>query len=531
MSVTNPIIYDNTYIGNIETGVVDILKRLKLMDNIPNLKNCLKNGQPRDFQTVAIAMGYYNKRFILGDRPGLGKTIEMAGILNVAHKKGQITEVLMFVPNTSLDQISDKMEYFGYLPVCKVYSENGHSFNRRLREYEYFDHENKILLAPHSALTNNNFIKWLLSEGNIDRFNTCIVDESRIFKNNKNISYKNMYQISKMMDRVIFANGTLYECSLNDVYNQIDCCNPYILPRRTTFSEQYQHQSKTNGYRNIETISGRVKRVYTPKFSYYGIKEETMVDLQEKIGINYLIRSKSDISDYVPTPTIEPILCDITPEHRVILDKYGMDNTLLNSPLTRGVDMDYSKLSKLDKLLETVDELIELGEKFVIYSHHRHMSELLQLVLEDRGIRTGLIYGKQTREQRTEVLKEINDVNGNMMCLITNVMESIDIPNVDYMLLYEFPYNPARFLQLISRIDRDNYTVSKNYFLYIYDESSELDNIEVLLSERAKEGSSSVGVDYSVIDFIEKWFKDKYPQYRAGKFAKALGIEINEESL
>lgn len=518
MSVKVPAVSDGILRGNMSETEINVLRGIKVRKSVPKLKNIIKHGVLHDFQTIAVAMAYFNKRFMLGDKPGLGKTVEVAGLLQLLKNKNELGKVLMFTPKDAVTQIADKLEFFTDLNIHTVKRHSSKGYTASLEKFNFFEHD--VLLAPRSALTTNAFATWLSTH--LCQFNMLILDESRVLKNNKAKLYDEVYQISKEMDRVIFMNGTVMEMELTDLYNQMECLNPDLLWRKTEFMHRYAKQAKTKGFMKVTSFSGATKVKFVPRFSFYDYNREMFPDLKEKLSVHMLIRSKDDTGlEYLP-PTIEPIMCEMSSEHRALTRDYGMDALILNSPMTSDLEIDPDKLDKFIKLKEIAEELFEANEKIVVYSHYKLAGEYISEILKLIGFNSRVINGDTKDKDRVDAMREFNDPNGSVNAIVTSIEQAVDLGAANFMILYDVPYNPATFLQVAGRIDRNNYDAQKHYYILVYDKSSELDNIMDLLVARAGDSTSATGTDYQLIEYVAYWFNKHYPEYKLKDYEKMM---------
>ena len=136
MAVKVPVQWNGRYLGNMSEKQAQLLMQLRTEKVIPNLKGMLFDFPPeiilksltegksirtmikegsvdytkyqselRDYQTVGTAFMYLSPRSILADGCGLGKTAEVAGLINYLKYKGEINRFLMAVDNSAIGQV------------------------------------------------------------------------------------------------------------------------------------------------------------------------------------------------------------------------------------------------------------------------------------------------------------------------------------------------------------------------------------------------------------------------------------------
>lgn len=114
MAVTTPIMYNNMYCGSMTEEQINLILSTRQQEEIPNLRKMIFNfppeivqksidefksprdvvlesggkledylGELRKYQTVGTAFMYFVPRCILADGVGLGKTAEVAALINL----------------------------------------------------------------------------------------------------------------------------------------------------------------------------------------------------------------------------------------------------------------------------------------------------------------------------------------------------------------------------------------------------------------------------------------------------------------
>ena len=114
MSTKSPVIVNGMYVGRLNNQQIDVIEEIRGSSIVPILKNTILNfppelvlesietqvsirkiaakrnidiskyvGELRDYQTIGTAFMYFSKRSMIADGVGLGKTVEIASLINL----------------------------------------------------------------------------------------------------------------------------------------------------------------------------------------------------------------------------------------------------------------------------------------------------------------------------------------------------------------------------------------------------------------------------------------------------------------
>ena len=128
MGITTPVMYKDMYLGQMDPKQADLILSTRQAEEIPNLTKMIFNfppelvlrslesgdsirdiiraenidykqylGQLRKYQTVGTAFMYFSPRSIIGDGVGLGKTAEIAALINLLKQVGELSRFMMAV--------------------------------------------------------------------------------------------------------------------------------------------------------------------------------------------------------------------------------------------------------------------------------------------------------------------------------------------------------------------------------------------------------------------------------------------------
>jgi len=480
---------DNFYFkGNLTNEQVRILDTLYKLGKVENLKNIFKhkNVVLHDFQTLDIALCYFNPKFIIGERPGSGKTLIAAGLLEVLRRKGKLDKkVLCVTKSDSLYQFSNEISYFTDLKLLELYGDSKKI--KQIVSYNDVDAYDGIVI-PHNTIINNYF-NVFMSE-NKHKFNILIFDESSVLKSHKTRTYEVAHQLFKNMERIVMLNGTVFELNIYDFINQLSILDADILPPKYKLERDYCIFGFENGY--WSTVNG--KRKFNKIWKLKGYKNQE--EFREKVHYFYVQHNRKE----GPEHTFSLVPVDISEEQKNIINDSNY-MFVLNSPNTEYYRFDFNKknVPKLGSLVDLVKEVIK--SKPVIYCYYIDAQNVIKHELEKEGISSIILNGAVDLETRDLIRQNFVETD-KYDVLITNVQKAINLPTSDVLIFYTIPSNPAMAYQIMCRIDRNNYLVSKDYFFLCAVNSREGDIILDIVKDREINANLFSGHDRFVFQRI-----------------------------
>lgn len=155
----------------------------------------------RDFQKSAVKYSIKNKKILLGDEMGCGKTIESIAIVEYE----QSYPTLVICPNTL--KYNWKKEYNDWID----------------EEVQILNTQDNIQEYQQSNITiiNYNTAKKFLPELKKLNFKSIIIDESHYLKNAKTQRTKAIKELTKKVERILLLSGTAVVNRPNELISQL----------------------------------------------------------------------------------------------------------------------------------------------------------------------------------------------------------------------------------------------------------------------------------------------------------------------
>ena len=199
MSVRSPIIRDGMYRGTITDAHASGILRVRESKEIAGMKHMVFDfplelversireeksirkivreegidyrqylGTLRSYQTVGAAFMYMSPRSMIADGVGLGKTIEIAAVLNYLRGKGQMRRLLMAVEDSAISQTQYELTRFTGMRIVALSGESKH-MQKEIDTIDWNDVQGIII--KHSSLKSDSLYRWLAKYAKDDMTN------------------------------------------------------------------------------------------------------------------------------------------------------------------------------------------------------------------------------------------------------------------------------------------------------------------------------------------------------------------------
>lgn len=526
MAVKVPVQWYGRYLGNMSESQAQMIMNLRQEKSIPNLKNMIFDFEPtlversmdegrsvrsiirsenldytkyqsqlRDYQTVGTAFMYLSPRSVLADGCGLGKTVEVAGLINWLKYKGELTRFLIAVDNSAIGQVQCELIRFTGLRVVALSSESA-KLTREIKKIDWTTVDGIVI--KHSTLRSDAFSKWLalnLDDNNMSTlFNTFFLDESSVIKNTDTKLYEYTKNICNIASRVHLMNATTFETCIMDIYNQIDMMDESLLPKAWRIENEFCTFSRTSYWTKQ---NGKAQMKFRRERSGYKNQEAFKQSLQ----LVYFGRSAKEIGKELPhiykvyeiEPTID-MCCAIEKGHRY--------NEILNCPSLvpeAKIKLDRKSVPKLNRLCELVENEFA-DRKVMIYCFHIEAQQAIARELELMGRHTVILNGACTDEERFAAQ---NGFNGDKYdVIITNIKKSLNLYGGDVCIFYSMETNPSKSFQIASRIDRHVDDTIKTFVLMLYRGADEYKYFTTTVKQRAEDARTLTIDAKTTVDFF-----------------------------
>lgn len=410
-----------------------LCKRLQGEDVIPRspLPSDLK-ASLRPYQRKGVDWLLFLKEAGLGallaDDMGLGKTLQ--SIVCIEGK------TLVACPTSVLQSWADQIQDFRPSLKVSLY----HGPNRQLIE--------GVNLTSYGILRLDQ--EKLASQF----WDTLILDETQIIKNPDSQIAKGAHRLRGKFR--IALSGTPIENRLDDLWSQFQFLNPGLLWKRAEFTERFGEAIRSGNPRKLERLRQRIKPFL-------------------------LRRKKTDVAPELPPRTEVTLHCDLSEaeQHlyksivaaskKEVVEKLEggasvfaalemllrLRQACCHPSLVPGSGMDAAFPSaKLELLMESLEESLDLGHRALIFSQWTSLLDLAQSRLAEKNIRFSRLDG--ATRNRADVVKEFQKEDGPSVMLLSLKAGGVGITltAADHIYILDPWWNPAAEDQAADRAHR-----------------------------------------------------------------------------
>jgi SNF2 family DNA or RNA helicase len=407
---------------------------------------------------------------ILGDDMGLGKTAQIIALISECHKRSLLKSAVIVVPNSLLENW--KREFNFFCPSITPYFHTGSirtGLSENLENY-------LVVIIPYSIVSNDI---EMLHELKPD---LLVFDEASLLKNPdsaRTIASKRLQASCK-----IAMTGTPIENSLVDLWSITDLVFPGYLGSKESFKKKYVEKTIDETLENdLSGLESLINQILIRR-----MKTDVLDQLPSKIDIDQpIIMSKNEQKFYDETiysiqsneNSMECILQTIN-----VLQQYTAHPELLNDNVNFDLDHLLKSSSKLQRLIEILDQVAARKEKALIFANHIKAIDILKFVISK--IYSTKVFGIDGRVEASDRLVEIDDFSAQpefsvMILNPTTAGMGLNITASNHVIHYSRQWNPALEEQATARAYRNKQSKEVNVYYMFY-----AGTIEEIIDERLR---------------------------------------------
>lgn len=340
---------------------------------------------------------------------GLGKTLQ--AISAIAHRNfAGATRFLVVCPASVVTNWMREVDSRSDLPIIKIHGEDHKTSLQRWIE------SSGIGITTYDTLKSFELTEQQISALNVD---TVIVDEAHYIKN---IATGRTRTIQKWLDRspnVIFLTGTPLE-------NRVE---EFVALAKLLDSKMGNELSRVALAAGPESFRKAVAPIYLRRNT-----EEVLKELPELIEvIEYCTWEGVDKQKYIDAVAA------------------GNFMAMRRAAFSPQADM---QPSKLERLVELVEESIDSGQKVIVFSYFRSVIEQVMQALGERAI--GPITGSVSSSQRQNIVDQFQS-SPTPLALVGQIQAAgtgLNIQAASVVILCEPQIKPSLEVQAIARAHR-----------------------------------------------------------------------------
>lgn len=393
---------------------------------------------------------------LLADDMGLGKTLQAICVLRLAYERSLTREhSLILAPKSVLHHWQREIErFYPGIRVCQY-----HGSQRRSDLFKSL--EPIIFISTYATVAND------IATVSQVPFYYVILDEATQIKNNS----ARRTQAVKSLNAAhrLALSGTPVENRPAEIWSLFDFLMRGHLGKQGTFARLFEEKINAGDKKASEQLGHRIK-----PFMLRRKKEEVAKDLPDKIHMDEW--------------------CALSSEQRTLYGSLQDEVQRLRTALQRGENVNYTssilpvltklkqicdhpalvtgerpvtqidgRSEKFDLIVTKIEEITEMGEQIVLFTHFLGMLSLLQVSLDQRKIRHIRIDGSTNNRQAL-----IDAFNGGKaqvaLCSIQATGYGINLTAANHVIHADRWWNPATEDQATDRVHR----IGQDKTVYVY---------------------------------------------------------------
>ena len=349
----------------------------------------------------------------LADDMGLGKTIQVLALMLHERRDGPVGPTLLVCPTSLVGNWEREAARFA--PSLRVAVQHGAA---------RADKKGLAKLAKQHDLVLTSFgtlVRDLAAYEGV-RWRRVVVDEAQNIKNPDTASAKAVRAIEA--DRRLALTGTPIENRLDELWALFDFLDPGLLGPLSRFREHYawpiERQNDTDRAEQLRRIIGpfMLRRLKTDK--------AIVADLPEKIEIEEpcsLTREQAGLYRAVVDDLLGKLEEGTDAERRIsVLASMTRLKQICDHPALFLQDRSalLQRSGKLNRLEEIIDEVLDGGEKALLFTQFAEFGHLLKAHLQERFRREVLfLHGGTTRAARDAMVARFDRPEGPPLFILS----------------------------------------------------------------------------------------------------------------
>ena len=528
----------------------------KLQNNNQSIISSFKSSKTlfRAYQYIPLLkiLKTVNRRLLVADEVGLGKTIEAGNIMLELMARGEMKTALVVCPNS----LQEKWE----VELREKFNLSFVKYDAKELTKAFRSHKPVMGIINYEKIrANEDDLCRVLEEEKI-QIEMLICDEAHKLRNNSTKTHKSIEKIMDYTKAALFLTATPVMTDEENLYNLLHLLdreqydNMYVFKNMLDENKPFVH-ALTQLSRNISlreiarglesTTVGNQHKTIKDRYKGNPLYDRIIDELTNKTDTrenrvqlqydmsslsklnNILSRTrKRDVYKDMSQPERDPKTLPITlyDEEKQLFDAkinqyylecnqldfvqkkrclassvYGFLNYEDN--LKRGNDIYEGKPdAKVEKLIEIIREVVDKhGKKLIVFALFHNTLLYLRTRLHKKGIECALIYGET--KNRQQVISEFQ-YDENIKILLSSEVgsEGLDMQFCDTIVNYDLPWNPMVVEQRIGRIDRFGQKSKKVHIYNLVVKGTIQEMIYSRLLDRIGIFKSSIGDLEAILD-------------------------------
>jgi SNF2 family DNA or RNA helicase len=363
----------------------------------------------RQYQTFGGKFALTQNRVIIGDEMGLGKTLQ--AISTIAHRSATgATRFLVVCPASVITNWMREVDARSELPIIKIHGDDHKASLQRWVE------TSGIGITTFDTLKSFEISDEQIAALGVD---TVIVDEAHYIKNTSTGRTRTIAKWLERSPNVIFLTGTPLE-------NRVD---EFIALATLLDPKMGNDLNRVALAAGPESFRRTVAPIYLRRNT-----EEVLKELPELI----------EVTEYCTWEGVD---------QQIYSNAVASGNFMAMRRAAFSAQPDMMP-SKLERLLELVEESFESGQKVIVFSYFRSVIEQVMTALGERAI--GPITGSVSSTQRQNIVDQFQN-SPTPLALVGQIQAAgtgLNIQAASVVILCEPQIKPSLEVQAIARAHR-----------------------------------------------------------------------------
>jgi len=435
------------------------------------------------------------KRMVLGDACGLGKTIETIAALCYLWSIEHNNKVIVVAPKSALRQWAGEIQRFA--KGVRTVIASG-TLAKREAAYKAWqeaptgpDAEKVVLIMNYHILVRDwkqgRFIpeKKALKKGAsvvpglLDRITdsveslVMIFDEASAFKNSRTQTWDVCAQVASRSHRVYGLTATLLKNHLMEGFSIYGVIMPGVFTTKTKFMDDFcfvkmQPVGRRKipivlGFKNLDRFRDRIDTFFLGRQKHEVSAElPTLTTREVRFPMSKVEDAKycealsgvlelgsGEVLDYEDSKALTSLMMCQKVVNSLDLLKYREGDFIIDFD----EDLEVGKLGSKEQMLQALMAEELDGEKVIVYTRFESVVARLRGLLDQVGIKSVRITGKENDAKREEAKKVFTDMKSDIhVIFITDAgSESINLQAAAAIVFYDAPWSYGNYVQILGR--------------------------------------------------------------------------------
>lgn len=466
----------------------------------------------RDYQTVGCLNLAMLKKMILGDDPGLGKTIQTLVAYGISKNFNPDLRLLVFTTKSAKKQwgreIDKFLEGISYHVMENKYRPKAggkllYGKNARRAQYEETKDKDVLIMGYYPLQVEPHILSESMGEGFM-----VVFDEVQAIKNHKSKAHAGAELLIESADRVYGLTATPIKNRLLEFYYIFKIVVPGLFPLVTRWKEEFTEEE----FKFVPQKKGKKPRLVKEVVSYKNLDK-----FKEIIDPYFLRRSAEDAGKDLPGIITKKVDFDMSPaqsklyaealagivyEKRVRQTYFEMTENIEEKE-SKGEEVPIKYMERYERISEKYEEILagdflknnkssalafcqliangpkwlgdeesgtsskeeafedlvtgELyGQKVIVYTRFKSGIERLEKIIEKHGIKHVRVSGSESDSQREKAMEKFQDEDSGVEVIFITQAGSaaINLQRSGVMVFFDTPWSWGDLVQIIGRARR-----------------------------------------------------------------------------